>query len=197
MTAETVTIPSAQQELAAITRQRILLAVQTLFNEMWLADISIQAVATQANVSVQSIYRHFDSREGLIDQFLEELVVSGEKYPIEASPGNIYAIVNNLMSYYHRHANMLLRIQMQAQQSAKLEACWENIQNSHLNWVRANFAVYLESLSRQRQIDMEDQLIWLTDITCWRVYCQELGRSAQELEQSMTHVLRAFLQSYR
>lgn len=197
MPTDSTHIPSAQQELAALTKQRILLAVRKLFDESRLNDISIQAIAARANVSVQSIYRHFESRDGLIDQFLDEMAVLVENYPLEAAPGNIYSIVKNLLHYYQENAPLLLRLQMQTDDSPKLSACWAVVQRSHLAWVRANFSVFLESLSRQRQLEMENQLMWLTDVSCWRVYIQELGRSSVEIEQGMVHVLRAVLQSYR
>jgi len=56
-------------EQASATRERILEAVNRLFASSSFDEFSVGRVAKEAGVSEPTIYRHFGSREGLIDAF--------------------------------------------------------------------------------------------------------------------------------
>lgn len=55
-----------------ITRSRILEAVAAIINEGRILDFNIQEVADKAGVSYGSVYRHFPTRESLLEALYEE-----------------------------------------------------------------------------------------------------------------------------
>jgi AcrR family transcriptional regulator len=56
-----------RQEQAAATRDRILEATAALLGDEHPATLSIPAVAGRAGVSIRTVYRHFDTKEALLD----------------------------------------------------------------------------------------------------------------------------------
>ncbi|MFD1732876.1 TetR/AcrR family transcriptional regulator [Deinococcus malanensis] len=57
---------TAQAGIAARTRELILEAMLTLAAERWLDQITLDQVASRAGVTVQTVLRHFESKEQLI-----------------------------------------------------------------------------------------------------------------------------------
>src|SRR5512133_1742925 len=57
---------TVQAEVAALTRQRIIEAALLLFAEQWVDQIRLEQVAQRADVTVQTVLRHFGSKEGLV-----------------------------------------------------------------------------------------------------------------------------------
>ncbi len=49
------------------TRTRILRAARKLFDEKGLEDLSLRSVAKRVGITPMAIYRHFDSKEALVD----------------------------------------------------------------------------------------------------------------------------------
>jgi len=69
-------------------RVRLLEATRRLFARQGV-DVSVREIATEAGVGVATLYRHFPSRDGLVDAVLEdafeELVAAGERALAETS----------------------------------------------------------------------------------------------------------------
>ena len=57
-------------------RESILLAAQSVFNEIGYANATMDAVATAANISKGSLYNYFDSKADLCNQVLEHVIQS-------------------------------------------------------------------------------------------------------------------------
>jgi TetR/AcrR family transcriptional regulator of autoinduction and epiphytic fitness len=63
--------PSSRREKAAATRRRILDAAQQLFSEYGYAGTTMQAIADQADVAVQTVYFVFHTKGELLRQLLQ------------------------------------------------------------------------------------------------------------------------------
>jgi AcrR family transcriptional regulator len=65
-----------RQELAAVTRSRILQAGQLLFERDGFAGTTMAAVAAEAGVSLKTVYVHFETKSGLL-RALWQLLLAG------------------------------------------------------------------------------------------------------------------------
>jgi AcrR family transcriptional regulator len=65
-------------EQAELTRRRILDAAAALFAERGYAATTIDAVATQAGVAVETVYSRFGNKTGILDGILQPAVAGGE-----------------------------------------------------------------------------------------------------------------------
>jgi AcrR family transcriptional regulator len=66
-----VSAPASQRADAARNRQRIVAAARELFGAAGL-DVSVRQIAGQAEVGLGTLYRHFPTREDLVDAVLED-----------------------------------------------------------------------------------------------------------------------------
>ncbi len=188
---------SPQAQLAAMTRQRIFLAIRELLREGWLDSLTTQNIAARAGVSVQSLYRHFDSRDNLIASALDALQLVDAPFPAPPQQLSLADILSSLNAYYEMHGPAMLKLKCQASRQAQLSLQWRQFQEQHRAWVQTNFQVFLEALYPLRRQELEDQLICLTSVEFWGVYHLDLGRSQVELLEGWQRILRALLQAYR
>lgn len=188
---------NVQEQLANLTRQRLTSAVRAMMRDFWLEDLSIQQIATQAAVSVPSIYRHFGSREALISAALEESMLVSQSFPEAPQQLSLSSILDPLANYYEQNGVLLLKIKYQQERHAGMSAQWRAIQKQHQQWIWDHFHMYLYALSSQRQASLEHELVSLTAVDFWAGFRWEQNLSQVELSESWQRILRALLQSYR
>lgn len=188
---------SVQSEIRELTHQRILDAVRNLSLDFWLDEITLNMIADQANVSVQTLFRHFDSRHELIEKSVEHFIQVLQDNGSESQAVSVQSIVDNLLNKYEQSGNWIFRLQSQEKRFpglTKWNQMWQEIRRE---WVQYNFMVYLQALSDTNHRELEDLLIGLTDVHFWKAYRHDLGKSLEETRQIWVRVLRAVLLSYR
>ena len=102
----------ARAESTTRTRERILDAVIALSEERLSLEIVLDDVAARSGVSVQTVLRHFGSRQGLFEQAQDRRVarVRAER----ATPvGDAAAAVRTIVAFYDRLGEWTLRLQAQ------------------------------------------------------------------------------------
>lgn len=186
-----------QMEIKTHTNQRILAAVKALTLDFWLDEITLLQIAEKANVSIQTLFRHFGSREQLIQHAVSQ--ISAEIRVQHAIPEevSVQSIVSNLDEYYDLNGLFIIRLRSQAARLAEFEEFQAGWQNSHHRWIQNSFAVYLQALTTVSQNELTDTLFGLTDVHFWYVYHHELRKSRQELNLIWVRILRSLLLSYR
>lgn len=186
-----------QIEIKSHTNKRILAAVKALAMEYWLDEITLFQIAEKANVSIQTLFRHFGSREQLIQHAVS--LISSEIMAQHAIPEevSVQSIVSNLIDYYELNGQWIIRLRSQAERLAKYEEFQAGWQESHHKWIQNSFAIYLQALTTVSKNELEDTLFGLTDVHFWYVYCHELRKSKQELNLIWIRILRSLLLSYR
>ncbi|MHB8133178.1 MAG: TetR/AcrR family transcriptional regulator [Anaerolineaceae bacterium] len=188
---------SIQSEIRELTHKRILDAVWDLSLDFWLDEITLSQIADRANVSVQTLFRHFDSRDVLIEKSLENFIQTIRDLRSDTLDVSVQSIVDTLLNSYEQNGNWFFRLQSQENRfpgRAKWNRAWQEIQ---LEWVQRNFSVYLQALSPINQQELEQILVGMTDVHFWKVYRHDLGKSLEETRQIWIRVLRAVLLSYR
>jgi AcrR family transcriptional regulator len=186
-----------QMEIKTHTNQRILAAVKALTLDFWLDEITLFQIAEKANVSIQTLFRHFGSREQLIQHAVNLIsadILSQHAIPDEVS---VQSIVSNLIEYYDLNGLFIIRLRSQAARLAEFEDFQVGWQNSHHQWIQNSFAIYLQALTTISQNELADTLFGLTDVHFWYVYHHELRKSRQELNIIWVRILRSLLLSYR
>jgi AcrR family transcriptional regulator len=186
-----------QKEIKTHTSQRILEAVKALTLDFWLDEITLLQIAEKANVSIQTLFRHFGSREQLIQHSVRQ--ISAEIQTRHAIPKevSVQSIVSNLNEYYELNGQMIIRLRSQAERLEEFEEFQSGWQKSHHRWVQNSFAIYLQALTTVSQNELTDTLFGLTDVHFWYVYHHELRKSKQELNLIWIRILRSLLLSYR
>ncbi len=186
-----------QSEVKIRTRQRILDAVRELFLEKWIDQLTLLDISQRAGVTVQTLLRHFDSRELLILTAVDEIDLGGSQCEVVSHQGNLQSIIKALTDYYEIYGLWILRAIAQEDRFSQLNNAITRFRLQHREWVQLSFEVYLRALSPQSRQLLEDQLYSLTEVYLWRIYRIDLGKSREILENTWIRMLRSLLQSYR
>jgi AcrR family transcriptional regulator len=172
---------------AAETRQRILRATFDLSSERLTLEIGLGDVALRSGVSIQTILRHFGSRDALFDalwEFAREEVVEERMAPV----GDVRAAVAVIFDHYERRGawvRMLLRRE-DIDERARFAA--EQGRRVHRAWAEATFAPQLEECPTQEREALVDLIVVATDIYTWTLLRHD-RRLDRDVAEDRVHTL--------
>ena len=171
------------------TRQRILAATINLHLERPAARIGLDDIAARAEVSVQTILRHFGSREGLVDTATataQQQVREERRTPV----GDVAAAVEVLMSHYEARGDSVLVLLAQENTEAFAQEITAGGKELHRTWVAETFAPYLTADDDQSLLDL---LVVATDVYTWKLLRRDRSLSRATTSARITRLVTALL----
>ncbi len=213
---ETVKTPrvyrsTRRAEQAAQTRRDILASAGSLFRVHGYSGISMPAIAADAGVAVETIYRAFGSKSGLFRAVIEAAVAGGSTRadtPVEERPA-IKALIEEpdprrQIAMYaatqpgiHRRSGPLLRaLAAAAGSDTELRALWDEIESSRL----VGQGRFVEMLEGRRALrtglsaeDGRDVLWTLCSLAVFDSLVTTLGWSIERYEAWLAEALTCAL----
>ena len=187
---------TVQAEIKARTRRRILQAFTELFELWWFDEITLDQVAERAGVTVQTVLRHFGTKDGLVHAWtdIKSWSTVGSSEP-QAIPGDVAAIVHVNVGIYERRGELNARILAQAMRYPALEPFIRSGRAAHQSWIRACFADALNVLADRERGRLERLLYTLTDYYTWHLYRHVYGQGREETERALQEAIEAALRA--
>lgn len=180
---------AARAQATEATREKILDAVEVAFEELLFDEITLAAIAKRAGVSVQTILRHFDNRDGL---FMASLLHTGSKMAPDRSVlpvGDVEEIVGVLVDHYERFGNRILRSLAQEEREPTLRMLTDLGRQFHLEWCKQAFAPALKGLRGAKRERRIAQFATGTDIYVWKLLRRDRGLSQAQTKLAMRELL--------
>ncbi|NUW38799.1 TetR/AcrR family transcriptional regulator [Nonomuraea rhodomycinica] len=169
------------------TRTRVVQAAATLWMREWYDDVTLQHVADEAGVSVQTIVNHFGGKDGLADAVADRLAADAA-LTRQAPTGDVAAIVAALFADYERHgdANVLWTAQMDRVPAIARAAA--HARGLHRAWLEQVFADRLPAAgpAREHALNLHHAA---TDVYLWKLWRRDLGLSREDAERAMRDLL--------
>ncbi|MFU8851187.1 TetR/AcrR family transcriptional regulator [Micromonospora sp. SL1-18] len=192
MNAKRVYVQTARAAAAAQTRQRILDATAALARQQASVEIVLNDVAESAGVSVQTVLRHFGSRDGLFEAAAAHAVqqVAAER---RSPVGDIAAAVQTLFDHYERWGEVTLRLLAQETLDPKAYAVTEQGRELHRDWVGEVFAPMLAARSPESGEAITDLLVVATDLYTWKLLTRDRRLPREQAEARVRHLITAIL----
>jgi AcrR family transcriptional regulator len=198
-----------RQEQARLTRRTVLDAARQLFLEQGYAKTTVSAVARRAQVSVETVYKAFGNKPGLVKAVFDVAVV-GDDEPvpmvqrelvqrIEAEPDprrklTIYG--EHLVGVGTRTAAILLLVRDAAATDASAGTVWEQLQAERLTGMTA-FAAHLAGAGCLRADVSPDEardVLWTyNSVELWDLLVEQRGWSPDRFGAWVAHQLIAAL----
>ncbi|GIH64740.1 hypothetical protein Msi02_55570 [Microbispora siamensis] len=177
----------ARAAAVEVTRTRVLEAAAALWSRRWYDDVTLQHVADEAGVSVQTIVNHFGGKDGLADA-VADLVASQAAVSRQAPTGDVAAIVAVLFEDYERHgdANVLWTAQMDRVPAIARAAAHARAQ--HREWLERVFADRLPAPGPAREHALNLHYA-ATDVYLWKLWRRDLGLAREDAERAMCDLL--------
>lgn len=184
----------ARAEATAETRERILAAVIALAKERLTLQIVLADVAERAGVSVQTVLRHFGSRDGL-RAAARKTARDAVRRERAAPVGDAVAAVEVIVGHYEKTGDFMLGMLAQERRDEDVAAFVDRGRQMHRDWVREVFAPQLNGRPDARALT--DLLVVATDLYTWKLLRRDAGHDRTTTEQRMLRLLRAVLPADR
>jgi AcrR family transcriptional regulator len=188
------TRPYAQTERRAATertRTAILDAGIELSREKLSIEILLSDVAERAGVTVQTVLRHFGSREGLFDAlhaYGTERVSSERQAPV----GDVTTGIRVLVDHYETAGDMSLSFLAQERTDERVRAITTAGKALHREWV----STVLGPLVGDNPAAL-DELVVVTDVYAWKLLRRDRALSREDTERRMLSLTRAVIEHHR
>lgn len=184
----------ARAEATAETRSRILRAVLDLHVERFHDQITLEDVAGRADVTVQTVLRHFGSRERLVTA-AAELATSEVLAQRNAAPvGDVDGAIENLLDHYEEWGRTALRLLAQEDRVPQLRAVADGGRAAHYAWVERTFGSFLAETPDRL---LRPKLIALTDVFTWKLLRLDLGLDRPGTASALASMIRAVIEDGR
>ncbi len=185
---------TAQAEVAALTRQRIIDATLALADERWIDEITLDQIAEGASVTVQTILRHFGSKDSLAATAARLGSNAVIQQRDSAVAGDLTSIVANLVDHYEQMGDRVFRTLAQEEIHPQLREFLQEGRNFHRQWVERVFAPWLQALPDAPPENLTLQLIATCDVYLWKLLRRDLSCSAEQYGVVLKDMLTALLQ---
>ncbi len=187
----------ARAKAIEATRVRILEAAEVAFDELPFDAITLAAVAEQAGVSVQTVLRHFETKERL---FLAALLYAGSKMAPdrEVLPiGDLDEIVGVLVDHYERFGDRVLRTLALEDREPTLRQLTDLGRAFHREWCKQAFSPALKGLRGAKRERRIAQFVTGTDIYVWKLLRRDQGLSQRQTKLAMHELLEPLMKAPR
>lgn len=171
------------------TRRRILEAAVALHGERPVSEIALDLVAEHASVSVQTVLRHFGSRDGLLEAAFAhatQQIVEERRAPV----GDVDAAVHALLDHYEARGDGVLVLLAQEQTEELARQVTDRGKAMHRAWVQEVFAPFLDQPDAE---ELTDLLVVATDVYAWKLLRRDRGLSRGSTEARLTRLVRSLL----
>jgi len=182
---------SLRARRAAETAERVAEVAEDLLATGAVSDATLQAIADRAGVSVQTVVRHFGSRDGILEAVwrrVEERVVAG-RGAIPA--GDIEAALNALLDHYESEGRLVLNLLSQEATDPEALEVVRFGRDYHRAWVERCFGPLLPS----QTTEVVDALVAATDLYVWKLLRLDMERSPAATHAVISLLVHAALQS--
>lgn len=183
---------AAKQE----THQRILQAGAALVWEKASTEITLDDVATHSGVTVQTILRHFGTRDGLlaaVEEYLRGEIVAERETPA----GDVPQAVKVIFDHYERRGDVILRLLGQEFWDERIRAGMDLGRRTHREWVEHVFAPQLAAYPAIEREELTDLLVVATDLYTWKLLRRDRPLDREQAERRVERLIAAILAGKR
>lgn len=185
-------VMKARADTAHDTHQRIVQAGTALLWEKMSLEITLDDIARRAEVSVQTILRHFGTREHLlteVDTSMRQEVVAERRAPV----GDVVAAVRVIVDHYERRGDAVLRLLAQEYWNERIRTGMDIGRETHRAWVAQVFAPQLEACAVAERATLTDLLVVATDVYTWKLLRRDRALDREQAEARVRQLIAAIL----
>ncbi len=183
---------TARAESAAATGRRIVAAFLKRLGGQWYDEITLDQVAGDAGVTVQTVVRRFGGKAGLLAEAFQAMIRSaGERRA--TPPGDPERLARNLVDDYERTGDTIIRLLAVEGRHAALREHLAPARRRHRDWIARAFAADLEPLGAKARQAALDALVVATDVYTWKLLRRDMGRGVAATQHAIAGMIRSTL----
>jgi AcrR family transcriptional regulator len=185
---------AARADAARATAGRIIDALVSLFLEQPLDQIRLADVAERAGVTVQTVIRRFESKNGLVVAATQHLMAQVGAQRNDVIPGDVAGAVANLVEHYERDGDLALRLLAEEPAIQELGSITDAARDLHRQWCARVFAPTVDRLTGVQRRRRLAQLVAICDVYVWKLLRRDAGLSRAQTELALIEMLTPLTQ---
>jgi AcrR family transcriptional regulator len=186
----------ARAQAAAATGRRIVEAFLARLMTQWFDEITLDRVAQDAGVTVQTVVRRFGGKEGLLARAAETLA-NWIRAQRAAPPGDLDRLLENLIGDYEKTGDPIIRLLALEPRHPSLKAVLDLGRRGHRKWAATAFAEPLNQLPASARRRALDALVISTDVYTWKLLRRDQARSLRETAATMKSLIQAAVLNFQ
>lgn len=172
-------------------RERVLAAADARFAAAGSEGVSLEGVARDADTTVQTVLRHFGSKERLLDEALRITVEHIRAQRSQAPIDDVRGAVRNLLEHYEEYGDRGIRMLAEELRSPFNRTLVAEGRVLHRDWVAGTFPGLLVGLRGVRRERRLAQLVAICDIYVWKLLRRDVGLSPTQTETALVELIEA------
>jgi AcrR family transcriptional regulator len=186
---------TTRAQSAEATGKRIVEAFLARLMKQWYDEITLDRIAEDAGVTVQTVVRRFGGKEGLLASTVK--VLGTQIDARRAAPGpDIHRHIDHLVEDYEQIGETVLRLLASEPRHPALSEFLDFGRRSHREWVTTAFADSLGGLKAQQRERAVNALVVVTDVYSWKILRRDRQLSPAETKSTMGRMLVAILTEF-
>jgi AcrR family transcriptional regulator len=178
------------------TRRRILVATRDLGLETMSLEIVLRDVAERAGVTVQTVLRHFGSRDGLFAATMEFVQSDLLRHRAVPPRGDISSAVTALFDEYEDNGDWMITMLGQERTDPAVRRMTDRGRQMHRDWVQVAFGPLLPTGGPPAD-ERVDLLVVATDVYTWKLLRRDRGLDRPNAEHRVHTLICAVLATTR
>lgn len=157
-------------------------------------DVSLDQVASRAEVSVQTLIRHFVTKDGLFEAAVKRETGRIQRQRDEAPVGDVRGAIGVLLDHYEAMGDGLLRLLAEEHRTPGLREVVDVGRAGHRGWCERVFAA---ALSDRKGVDRDRRLaqfVSICDVYTWKLLRKDARLSRRQTELALVELLEPLLE---
>jgi AcrR family transcriptional regulator len=175
------------------TGHGILAAAYTRFSTEDYDDVTLDRLAVDAGVSVQTVIRRFGSKEGVVRALAKSVTADIMAQRGQAPAGDLRAITANLIEHYEAEGDMVMHLLRQESRVGAFADATAQGKRLHAEWCARVFSPWMTDLSGVQRKRRLAQVVAICDVYVWHLLRQQRGLSRRETRLALRELLEGIL----
>ena len=175
------------------TEQGILAAAYARFRTEDYDDVTLDRLAADAGVTVQTVIRRFGSKEGIVKALAQSVSADIMAQRGQAPAGDLRAITANLVEHYEAEGDMAMHLLRQETRVGAFAEATAQGKRLHAQWCGRVFSPWLLDLTGVQRTRRLAQVVAVCDVYMWYVLRRQRGLSRRQTECALRELLEGVL----
>ena len=178
----------ARAEAAEATHARILDAFIRRLGDSLMDDITLDLLASDAGVTVQTVVRRFGGKTGLVLAMRDRMEKDIDRRRT-VLPGKIDEALALLAADYEEIGDLIMHLLAQEERSPEVRSFTDYGRAKHREWLAATMDPFLKKLPAGERQSRLDLLVVATDVYTWKLLRRDAKRPVADYVASMRRVV--------
>jgi len=159
------------------------------FSYEYYDDVTLEAIAADAGVTVQTVLRRFGTKEGLVRALVDATTPDVTAQRDEAVVGDVPAAIANLVDHYESIGDLMMLLLRQEERVAPFAEVTSFGKAYHSAWVDRVFGPWLDGRPAARRRLLHAQLVAACDTYTWYLLRRQQGLTRTETERAILEIV--------